>query len=278
MGKNAGCTNWEDIVIDDIIYETSADTCSDACLMQSGCIGFGFQDDACDSWDKGVPQAGGCMLWKGSCHTDYNDCWNDYLLARGGSVPCEMPEVPIFTPGSRECPKNGTCLNENEDYGRFAAAWTACSVLPECAVIVKSSTGRYNLRRETDPVSAQGESLTYACNAATASSSSIATTVSTASGLFIPAVVSTTIVSTTISSTTSTSDTSTTRTLVKVIRVTEGLKTFEINHAEYEKLLDDPELYEETMAQMKQSVAEEYGVSPDAVHIELTDGSSRIIG
>merc|ERR1712032_1036432 len=248
MGKNAGCTNWEDIVIDDIIYETSADTCSDACLMTSGCIGFGFQDDACDSWAKGVPQAGGCMLWKGSCHTDYNDCWNDYLLARDGSLPCEMPEVPLFTPGSRECPKNGTCLNDDDDYGWFAEAWTACSVLPECAVIVKSSTGRHNLRRETDPVSAHGESLTYACNAAAASSPSIATTNSAASG------------------------SSTTRTLVKVIRVTEGLRTFEINHVGYEKLLDDPELYEETMAQIKQSIAEEYGVSPDAVHIELTDG------
>ncbi|CAK0796412.1 unnamed protein product, partial [Prorocentrum cordatum] len=102
-------------------------------------------------------------------------------------------------------------------------AWRACGILPECAVVLKASDGRYYLRRTTDPEIAAGESATYSCK-------------------------------TSPPSTTTVSETTVTRTLVKHIKVTEDLHTFKIDHLEYEMLLENPDLYAETLEEIKKSV------------------------
>merc|ERR1719401_1991936 len=108
--------------------------------------------------------------------------------------------------------------------------------MPECAVIVRDDfSGRYYLRREADPESAEGQSATYSCR---------------------------------VSSTTAV-ETTTTRTLVKRIMVTKGMETFEITTFDWEKLNDNPDMYDQVVEEIKKSVAKEYGVTPDAVDIEL---------
>lgn len=239
--KKAGCRNWEHIKMGDVRFVHSADACSQVCRMTEGCVGFGFQENACHDEVKGVDEPGGCMLWKQPCQESFNECWNDYVLVISPGPDCEVPDPPGFKTGGRGCPgaSYDSCLNSNQSYALFGEAWMACGVLPECAVIMRDdSSRRYYLRREADPESAAGESATYFCNF-----------------------------------TSTTMETTTTRTLVKRIMVTKGLETFEISTFDWEKLNDHPELYDEVVEEIKKSVAEEYGVSPDAVDIELSSGA-----
>merc|ERR1719330_251982 len=63
------------------------------------------------------------------------------------------PPVQNFDLPQKGCPKGDvySCVAVNADYSTFAAAWAACGTEPECGFIMKWTTGKYYLRRHSDP-------------------------------------------------------------------------------------------------------------------------------
>ena len=70
--EGIGCSNWAEIQISRQVVADRA-ACAELCNANSECTAFNWQATACDSprsW-----QANGCLLFKGQCAFEDNDCW-----------------------------------------------------------------------------------------------------------------------------------------------------------------------------------------------------------
>jgi len=111
-----GCSNWASIEISRSQVKDQAE-CATKCDTTAGCTMYNWQQDACE---PGWPVANGCLLFKESCNTERNDCWelNYKLTAAEITVTQDMG---VTTPASK---------TEAEVEAAVAAALAAAHIKP----------------------------------------------------------------------------------------------------------------------------------------------------
>lgn len=83
---------------------------------------------------------------------------------------CAPPPARFDLP-QKGCPNDNSvssCLANNADYASFAEAWAACGTLSECSFVMRWTSGKYYLRRASDPdgsVEGAASMLYYSCRA-----------------------------------------------------------------------------------------------------------------
>jgi len=77
-----GCSNMADIQLGKADVVDTADKCGERCNSTSGCIGFGYQSQGQSECTAGGGAKGSCYLWKASCSSVPNQCWDDYILGQ----------------------------------------------------------------------------------------------------------------------------------------------------------------------------------------------------
>lgn len=73
-----GCANWRDIQIGKTTTKSSEGSCGLACLATVGCTSFNFQPGPCTGPE--MVGKGACMLFKGDCAQESNNCWDLYSM------------------------------------------------------------------------------------------------------------------------------------------------------------------------------------------------------
>jgi len=78
QAAGTGCSNWEAIKLGDVKTVWSNEVCFKECQLTSGCTSFNFQKQDC----QGNQQIGkgACYLFKDSCITEANSCWDLYSM------------------------------------------------------------------------------------------------------------------------------------------------------------------------------------------------------
>jgi len=128
-----GCSNWESIEISRASGLTLAG-CQELCDADATCVSINFQADPCE---PGYYVAGGCILFKDTCMTQRNYCWElDYKVnTTGGNVTVVVVTQQVTTTWPANTPK----LTVEES---AFEAFTALSGVPPNKVTATLSTRR----------------------------------------------------------------------------------------------------------------------------------------
>jgi len=97
MYGTIGCSNWASI---EISRSQVADQneCATKCINTAECTMYNWQQNACE---PGWPVANGCLLFKGSCSTERNVCWQlNYKLEETETVVTQT--VTMETSATKE--------------------------------------------------------------------------------------------------------------------------------------------------------------------------------
>mmetsp|Transcript_73953 Transcript_73953/g.128290 ORF Transcript_73953/g.128290 Transcript_73953/m.128290 type:complete len:845 (+) Transcript_73953:66-2600(+) len=94
----------------------------------------------------------------GKMYSVQHDVSDDEILVRAAEGKCPMPDQyhQAILPFGKDCPhhdaKGGHCLNNNMPFDKLEEAWTSCGQTQGCGAILQhSKTGKFYLRRKTDP-------------------------------------------------------------------------------------------------------------------------------
>lgn len=81
--KHSGCLNWEQIKVGTDFVVKSSQQCGVRCKLTPGCVGFNYYDSGpCAGMgpETGPDAPGTCSLWNGTCASERNRCWTNYIM------------------------------------------------------------------------------------------------------------------------------------------------------------------------------------------------------
>lgn len=76
---HTGCSNWRQIKLGIDTVVDKSDQCGERCKQTLGCVGFNYFETSC-SGASGIDLKGSCSLWNGSCTSEPNSCWTDFVM------------------------------------------------------------------------------------------------------------------------------------------------------------------------------------------------------